>query len=79
MRKNFSDKKLSLKEKMDLRKHHYEKPDHICDCGCGYHKDTCMKEIQEKYEKEQKEKERIVKINKEHIIDGGSSFDYETK
>jgi len=55
MRKNLPDRKLTKREIMNLEKHHYEKPDHICDCGCGYHKNTCMKEVQESFQKKKQE------------------------
>jgi hypothetical protein len=58
MRKNLPDRKLTLKEKMELLKHHYEKPDHICDCGCGYPKATCMKEYQEAWAEKQEKKKK---------------------
>jgi len=58
MRKNLPDrKKLTKKERMSLEKHHYEKPDHICDCGCGYHKNTCMKKAQEDFQKKEEVKD----------------------
>ena len=56
MRKNLPDRKLTKREMKELEKHHYEKPDHICSCGCGYHKNTCMRKIQEDFQNEKKGK-----------------------
>lgn len=65
MRKNLPDRKLTMKEKLDLQKHHYEKPDHVCDCGCGYHRNTCMKGAQEAWAVKQEELKQQQEVQKE--------------
>jgi len=59
MRKNLPgkyDKPLTKKEKLKLMEDHYEKPDDIC--KCGYHKNSCVCAVQEKFEEKKKVEEK---------------------
>ena len=65
MRKNLPDRKLTKKEMEDLKKHHYEKPDHVCDCGCGYNADSCVKDAQDRWNAKQEELKQQQEVQKE--------------